>query len=258
MRVLVGPPASGKTTWRGAQVASGLPAHSVVSLDDLRREIAADTAARGGPVRPPQDWTLPALRRAAARQAALLTAGTGYLADSTHLRRRERVAHVRAAHAAGLPAVAVLMPDLPLDVLRSRNAARDADTRVPEELLRRHAHRRSLLSRQLLLDEGFNEVVEPAQPAALDDRFSRDDRRYGPGNRRRQVENMTGPDSAQQDPQEQSPDVPGVSGDARLHDLGGNTGPSPSSSRGGGGLGPSAVREADERAREDEQREQAD
>ena len=54
---------------------------------------------------------------------------------------------------------------------------------------------------------------------------------------------MTGPDSAQQDPEGTSAEVPGVSGDARLHDLGGDIGPSPSGSRGGGGLGPQEVRE---------------
>ncbi len=61
---------------------------------------------------------------------------------------------------------------------------------------------------------------------------------------------MPEPESAQQqDPQGQSPEVPGVSGDARLHDLGGDIGSTPSSSRGGGGLGPQEVREADEHAR---------
>ena len=45
---------------------------------------------------------------------------------------------------------------------------------------------------------------------------------------------------------EESPEAPGVSGDARLHDLGGDIGRSPSGSRGGGGLGPSAVRELED------------
>ena len=37
----------------------------------------------------------------------------------------------------------------------------------------------------------------------------------------------------------------------RLHDMGGDTGPTPSGSRGGGGLGPSAVRETEEREARD-------
>ena len=63
---------------------------------------------------------------------------------------------------------------------------------------------------------------------------------------------MTGPDSAQEGPEEGSTQAPGVSGDARLHDLGGDIGPSPSGNRGGGGLGPQEVREADEKARSTE------
>ena len=58
---------------------------------------------------------------------------------------------------------------------------------------------------------------------------------------------MTEPAGSQQDPS--APEVPGVSGDAKLHDLGGDIGASPASSRGGGGLSPQEVREADEHAR---------
>ncbi len=52
-------------------------------------------------------------------------------------------------------------------------------------------------------------------------------------------------------PRDGSPEAPGVGGDAGLHDLGGNIGPTSPSSRGGGGLGPTEVREADERAARD-------
>ena len=45
---------------------------------------------------------------------------------------------------------------------------------------------------------------------------------------------------------EPSPEAPGVGGDARMHNLGGDIGRSPSGSRGGGGLGPSEVRELDD------------
>lgn len=158
--VLIGPPASGKTTLRRLLVDAGLPGELVVSLDDLRREIAAEVGVAGGPVRPPQDWTPRALREADVRQARLLAAGRGYLADSTHLRRRDRVAHVRAAHAAGLPAVALLLPALPVEELARRNARREDEARVPDDVLRRHAHRRSLLDAALLRGEGFDEVVD--------------------------------------------------------------------------------------------------
>ena len=158
--MLVGPPAAGKTTVRAKLLAAGLPPDHVVSLDDLRRAVAAQVQAAGGPVRAPQDWTVRALRCAARRQSDLLASGSGYLADNTHLRRRERVRHVRAAHDAGLPAVAVLLPELPVAVLARRDAAREAGARVPELVLLRFAHRRSLLDPAVLREEGFDEVVE--------------------------------------------------------------------------------------------------
>ena len=47
-----------------------------------------------------------------------------------------------------------------------------------------------------------------------------------------------------------APEAPGASGDARVHDLRRDIGgASPSSWRGGDGLGPQGVREADEHAR---------
>lgn len=156
--VLVGAPASGKTTLRGRLVAvHPLP---VLSPDDERVALREADAAAGREPRPLQDYSLAAMRRCEAAAAGLLAERRGYLADATHLRRRDRVAHVRAARAAGMPVVAVLLPDLPLDVLRARNAGRDELRRVPDEVLARHAHRRALLSRELLLEEGFDDVVE--------------------------------------------------------------------------------------------------
>jgi predicted kinase len=158
--VLVGPPAAGKTTVRRRLVNAGLSPSQVVSLDDLRRAARSRAVAEGGTVRPLQDYTLTALREADHRQEQLLTAGLGYVADATHLRRRERVVHVRAAHAAGLPALAVLLPDLPLDTLRTRDALRPADERVPGDALAAFAHRRSLLTADLLRGEGFMQVYD--------------------------------------------------------------------------------------------------
>jgi predicted kinase len=152
--VLVGPPASGKSTVRRQLVAEGLPADLVVSLDDLRRELRD----RSAEPRPLQDYTLVALRIAGDRQRALVEQGRGYLADAQHLRRRERRAHV--AGAAGLPTIAILLPDLPLEVLLQRNALRGEDERVPDDVVARAAHRRSLLTAALLRAEGFAEVRE--------------------------------------------------------------------------------------------------
>ena len=159
--VLVGAPGSGKTTFRRALVAAGLDAGLVVSLDDLRREEQAVDVAAGRPARPLQAYSLRAVRRAERRCDALAGFGAGYLADATNLRRRERVTHARRAADCRLPAVAVLLPDLPLDVLLERDAGRPAHERVPAEVLGKHAHRRSLLSASMLAEEGFAAVVEP-------------------------------------------------------------------------------------------------
>jgi hypothetical protein len=56
----------------------------------------------------------------------------------------------------------VLLPDVPVEELRRRNAQRAPHRRVPEDVLGRHAHRRSLLTADLLRDEGFDDVLEPA------------------------------------------------------------------------------------------------
>jgi predicted kinase len=160
--VLVGAAASGKTTLRRRLEVEGTAPGAILSLDDARAELWERAIAAGAEPRPLQDYSLPAVRRCDAAAAELLSRGRGYLADATHLRRRERVAHVRAAHAAGLPAVAVLLPAVPLDELLRRNAQRPAWRRVPEHIVARHAHRRDLLSAALLRDEGFDDVVELA------------------------------------------------------------------------------------------------
>ncbi|PJJ72333.1 putative kinase [Diaminobutyricimonas aerilata] len=159
--VLVGAPAAGKTTLREQLVASGA-VRDVVSPDDERAALREADVAAGRAPKPLQEYSLLAMRANAAAAERLLSAGRGYLADATHLRRRDRVAHVRAAREAGLPAIAVLMPDVPIEALRARNAARPELRRVPEDTLARHAHRRGLLSAALLREEGFDDVIEVA------------------------------------------------------------------------------------------------
>lgn len=139
----------------------GLPPERVVSLDDLRRGLRDADVAAGLVEKEPQAYTLRALRLAAAREAELLARGEGYLLDATSLRRRDRVEHVRAAHGAGLPAVAVLLGPLPLATLSERNAGRPADEVVPADVLARQWHRHGLLSAALLREEGFDVVVAP-------------------------------------------------------------------------------------------------
>ena len=158
--VLVGSSGTGKTTLRRRLVTAGLPADLVVSLDDLRRRARALDLARGRPGRPLQDYSALAARQALRRGDALATFGAGYVADATHLRRRDRRQHVLAAQDTALRAVAVLTPALPVDVLVRHNARRPPDEAVPVEVLERQAHRRSLLSPPMLLEEGFSAVWE--------------------------------------------------------------------------------------------------
>jgi predicted kinase len=163
--VLVGAPGSGKTTLRNRLLGEGR-ATAVLSLDDERVALRERDAAAGRAPRDLQDYSLPALHRCTAAARALLADGHGYLADATHLRRKERVLHVRAARRAGLRVVAYLLPDLPVATLAARIAARPEQRPVPDEVLARHAHRRSLLTARMLEEEGFDEVVEvPISPA---------------------------------------------------------------------------------------------
>src|SRR3954451_20644580 len=106
--VLVGTSGTGKTTYRRKLVAAGLPADAVVSMDDLRREERARDQARGRPPRALQRYSAYAARTAARRCEAMAVFGAGYVADSTHLVRRERRAHVLLAAEVGLRCVAVL------------------------------------------------------------------------------------------------------------------------------------------------------
>ena len=73
------------------------------------------------------------------------------------MRRRERAGHVLVA--GELPAYAVLLPEGSLAELLARNAARPQDEQVAGGVLAAFAHRRSLLTRELLLLEGFRDVM---------------------------------------------------------------------------------------------------
>jgi predicted kinase len=139
------------TTLRRRLVAEGLPVDLVSA--------STTCVARGREPRPPQDYSAPAVRQAGRRCDALAGFGAGYVADATHLRRRDRRVHVLTAAKTGLAATAVLTPLLPLDVLVERNARRSSDEAAPDVLVRQ-AHRRSLISTETLLEEGFSAVHE--------------------------------------------------------------------------------------------------
>ena len=158
--VLVGASASGRTTLRRALHDAGLPEDLVVSLDDLRRRARAWDEAHGRAARDLQEYSALAVRQAARRCDALAGFGAGYLADATHLRRRDRRLHLRVAAETGLEPRAVLTPVEPVEVLVERNLRRPADETVPLDALLRQVHRRSLLSADVLLAEGFASVLQ--------------------------------------------------------------------------------------------------
>ena len=163
--VLVGAAGSGKTTLRRSLAGRGYVEGTVVSLDELRRLERAQDLRSGRNPRPLQDYSARAVRRAGRRCDALAGFRAGYLADATHLRRSERVPHVRVAESAGLDIVAVLLPAYDLETLLAIDAGRPSGERVPRDVLARHAHRRSLLDAALLRGEGFSQVYEmPSVP----------------------------------------------------------------------------------------------
>lgn len=109
--LLVGAPASGKSTWAHERYAS----HQIVSLDELRERVADDPAD--------MEATEDAMAIREAIVQARLRRGRTTVADSTHGRQDARGPLIEAARAAGMPVVAVLFP-LSLPECQRRNAAR--------------------------------------------------------------------------------------------------------------------------------------
>ncbi|NEE01215.1 ATP-binding protein [Phytoactinopolyspora halotolerans] len=163
--VFVGAAGSGKTTLRQRLIEAGVAPEQIVSLDELRAEARRD---RGQPDRPLMHFSAAAVRRATERARGLVARGDGYVADATHLRRVDRHEHVRRAHEHGLPAICLLLPNLPVELLAERNASRTPDDQVPVEALRRHVHRRSLIDSAGLFAEGFDQVHEIVEPQRVE------------------------------------------------------------------------------------------
>lgn len=124
--LLVGPPASGKSTYAAALVAAGVVAPGdVLSSDDVRAELtgSAEDIARDRAV-------FVRLRRDLSER---LAAGRTTVVDATNLWPRKRARHVRVAREHGRPVVAVLF-EVPVGELLARNAARERSVPVPAVL----------------------------------------------------------------------------------------------------------------------------
>lgn len=150
--VLIGVAGSGKSTY-----AARWPAQQVLSLDALRAAVADDECD--------QDATGDAAAVLHAIAAARLRRRLTTVIDATNVEAGVREHLVALATAHGMPAVAVVVLDVPLEVCRARNAARPGPRagarwgrRVPDEVLvAQHEHLHASLP--ALRDEGFAEIT---------------------------------------------------------------------------------------------------
>ncbi len=173
--VLVGASGAGKSTFAARHFASD----EILSSDAFRERIAGDAADQRatGPAFAALHRSL--RHRLARRQLTVV--------DATSVVRQHRRSLVRAAKAAGVPCVAVVL-DLPAEVVIQRNAAR-RDRIVPEDVVRRHLR---LLAASLqppgLAGEGFYRVHALRDPHMAESVLVRRDPAGGTG-----AELQTGP-----------------------------------------------------------------
>jgi len=121
--LLIGPAASGKSTWAAANFRP-----SQVLSSDSFRELVADDASD-------QTASRDAFQLLHTVARARLQRGLLTVVDATNLQRSARKPLVALAARFGRPAVAVVF-DVPLGVLLARNAHRPR--MVPEDVIRRH------------------------------------------------------------------------------------------------------------------------
>ncbi len=143
--LLIGPAASGKSTWAAAHVRS-----SAVLSSDAFREMVADRAGD-------QSASADAFRLLHAAAAARLKRGLLTVIDATNLQASARKPYLALARRFGRPTVAVVF-DAPIDVLLERNARR-ART-VPDDVLRRHHDQMAAVIDDISI-EGYA-LIEPA------------------------------------------------------------------------------------------------
>ncbi len=152
LRVLIGAPGSGKTTWcaHHGQGALGV----VLSTDDARLVLAGDASD--------QSVSAAAFDWVHQQAAATLAAGRAVTIDATGASRRDRALWVRLAAACDAAPVAVVFR-VPYAVCTARNRARSRQ--VPDGVLRDMWRRIGALTPQRLRQEGFLDTVSVTPPA---------------------------------------------------------------------------------------------
>ena len=142
--VLIGPAGSGKST-----LARTWPAPQVLELDHYRALVSDESGDQGA--------TADAVRALRTVLEARLARGLTCVVDATNTEAHVRRQLLAAARRHGVPAVAVIV-STPLPVCLERNAARPADRRVPQEVVRAQ-HAAMVAAHPRLDEEGFDHVV---------------------------------------------------------------------------------------------------
>ena len=143
--LLIGPAASGKSTW----AATRFPPSQVLSSDAFREMVADDASDQAA--------TRDAFRLLHLVARARVERGLLTVIDATNLQRAARTALLGLAARNGRPTIAVVL-DVPLDELLARNAARARS--VPAEVVRRH-HAQLAAAVADLAEEGYQSILRP-------------------------------------------------------------------------------------------------
>ena len=156
--LLVGPPASGKSTLAAALVAAGeVAAEDVLSTDAYREAVTGD----------PGDTSHDRKVWARLRQDLLgrMVAGRTTVIDATNLFPRRRARHIGVARQHGRPVVAIRF-DVAIPELLARNEAR---TRVvkPGAVVGMAVHMRREVDVEVLGGEGVDTVLDADQVRRL-------------------------------------------------------------------------------------------
>ncbi len=152
--LLVGPPASGKSTLAAALVAAGaVAAEDVLSTDAYREAVTGDA---GDTSRDRKVWAR--LRQDLDRR---MVAGRTTVVDATNLFARRRGRHISVARQHGRPVVAIRF-DVAIPELLARNQVR-ARVVKPGALVGMAVYMRREVDSETLLVEGVDTVLDAEQ-----------------------------------------------------------------------------------------------